>query len=291
MKPRNWVSLSLLSSTPIGWLGGLIGLGGAEFRLPVLMGLLKFGPLDAVILNKAMSLIVVAVALPARAAVVPLSQVASQWSVIVTLLCGSLVGAWFGAGFATRLSSRALSRIIAVLLLGVAAVLLLGHGLSSGQAAFSGVALTVVGVAAGFGIGVFAALLGVAGGELLIPAIVLLFGADVKLAGSLSLAVSIPTMIVAFSRYGRDASFGVVRREWRLIAVMAVGSIAGSWLGAMMLGVVPSAVLLPVLAAILAISAVNTWRHAAPRREADEAGSMGNVSELARAPLGSEDCG
>lgn len=45
-------------------MGGLIGLGGAEFRLPVLITLFRFGALEAVILNKAMSLIVVATALP-----------------------------------------------------------------------------------------------------------------------------------------------------------------------------------------------------------------------------------
>lgn len=58
----------------------------------------------------------------------------------------------------------------------------------------------IAGVAAGFGIGIVAALLGVAGGELLIPTLVLLFGVDIKLAGSLSLAVSLPTMLVGFAR-------------------------------------------------------------------------------------------
>ena len=48
----------------IGALGGLIGLGGAEFRLPLLIGWFGFGALEAVILNKAMSLVVVATALP-----------------------------------------------------------------------------------------------------------------------------------------------------------------------------------------------------------------------------------
>lgn len=52
-----------LSGTLIGALGGLIGLGGAEFRLPVLMGSFKMPTLEAVIFNKAMSLTVVAVAL------------------------------------------------------------------------------------------------------------------------------------------------------------------------------------------------------------------------------------
>ncbi len=39
----------------IGTLGGLIGLAGAEFRLPVLIGAFRFAALEAVILNKAMS--------------------------------------------------------------------------------------------------------------------------------------------------------------------------------------------------------------------------------------------
>ncbi len=92
----------------IGALGGLIGLGGAEFRLPLLIGAFGFPALRAVILNKAMSLIVVASALPFRAAAVPFSAIASHWSVVVNLLAGSLLGAWFGAGWATKLASKTL---------------------------------------------------------------------------------------------------------------------------------------------------------------------------------------
>ena len=61
----------------IGTLGGLIGLGGAEFRLPLLIGAFRFAALEAVIVNKASSLVVVATALPFRAATVPLGEVAS----------------------------------------------------------------------------------------------------------------------------------------------------------------------------------------------------------------------
>jgi len=42
--------------------------------------------------------------------------------------------------------------------------------------------------------------MGVAGGGLLIPTIVPLYGVNIKIAGSLSLAVSLPTMLVAFAR-------------------------------------------------------------------------------------------
>jgi uncharacterized membrane protein YfcA len=104
-------------------------------------------------------------------------------------------------------------------------------------------------------------LLGVAGGELLIPTLVLLFGADIKLAGSLSLAVSLPTMLVGFARYSRDQSFLVLGRNRTFLFVMAAGSIVGTFIGGQLLGVVPSGFLLPLLAVILLLSAVKVWRH------------------------------
>lgn len=245
----------------IGALGGLIGLGGAEFRLPLLIGAFGFPGLEAVILNKAMSLIVVAFALPFRASAVPLAAIAASWPVIVNLLAGSLLGAWFGAGWATRLSARALYRIIAVLLVLIAIALMFGHDATRTSAVLTGLPLAAAGVVAGFAIGIVASLLGVAGGELLIPTLVLLFGADIKLAGSLSLAVSLPTMIVGFTRYSRDSNFKVLGRNRRFVLTMAAGSIVGSFIGGQMLNVVPSAVLLPLLAVILLISAAKVWRH------------------------------
>lgn len=246
----------------IGTLGGLIGLGGAEFRLPLLIGLFRYAALEAVILNKAMSLVVVAFALPFRAATVPLDQIVAHWTIVVNLLAGSLLGAWFGAGWATRLRSENMYKVIAVLLIVIAVVLLFGHDATAGAGLVTGTTQIVAGILAGLVIGVVASLLGVAGGELLIPTLVLLFGADIKLAGSLSLAVSLPTMLVGFTRYSRDQSFSVVARNKTFLIVMALGSIAGAFIGGQLLGVVPTALLLPALAAILLISAVKVWRHA-----------------------------
>lgn len=259
--PRHAVS-AFGSGAGIGALGGLIGLGGAEFRLPLLIGLFRFGALEAVILNKAMSLVVVAAALPFRAQTVPFAEVAAHWPIILNLLAGSLVGAWFGAGWVTRLRSETLHRVIAVMLVAIAGMLLLGHDTQAGAALVAGTARIVAGVVAGFGIGVVAALLGVAGGELLIPTLVLLFGADIKLAGSLSLAVSLPTMLVGFARYSQDRSFAVLGRNRLFLLTMAAGSVIGTFIGGQLLGLIPGAVLLPVLACILLISSVKVWRHA-----------------------------
>jgi len=218
-------------------------------------------PLEAVILNKAMSLVVVATALPFRAGTVPFTQIAAHWPIVVNLLAGSLAGAWFGAGWATRLKSETLYKLIASLLVVIAVVLLFGHDASVSGQLLSGTAQLVAGVIAGFGIGVVASLMGVAGGELLIPTLVLLFGADIKLAGSLSLAVSLPTMLVGFARYSRDQSFSVLGRNKQFLVVMAAGSIVGTFIGGFLLGILPSGVLLPALALILLISAVKVWRH------------------------------
>ena len=146
--------------------------------------------------------------------------------------------------------------------MGIAGVLLFGHGAQPPHQLLERWVLTLAGVVAGVGIGIVAALLGVAGGELLIPTIVLLFGVDLKLAGSLSLAVSLPTMVTGFTRYSRDQSFQVIRFQWRFITIMAAGSMVGTFLGGKLLRVVPTPLLLPLLAVILLASAVKVWRHA-----------------------------
>ncbi|MBN9603733.1 MAG: sulfite exporter TauE/SafE family protein [Afipia felis] len=245
----------------IGTLGGLVGLGGAEFRLPLLISLFRFKGLEAVILNKATSLVVVATALPFRAATVPFSDVAAHWPIILNLLGGSLLGAWFGAGWATKLRSETLYRVIAVLLAIIAVVLIFAHDRATGALLFSGGIQIFVGLLAGLIIGVIASLLGVAGGEFLIPTLVLLFGVDIKLAGSLSLAVSLPTMLMGFARYSQDQSFAVLKHNIGFMLLMAAGSIIGTFVGGLLLGIVSTHILLPMLAAILIISAVKMWTH------------------------------
>jgi uncharacterized protein len=68
-------------------------------------------------------------------------------------------------------------------------------------------------------------------------------------------------MLTGFGRYSRDKSFAVLGRHSGFLWVMAVGSLEGAFMGGQMLGFVPEAVLLPLLAAILLVSAVKVWRH------------------------------
>jgi len=266
MNPQIRTSQGFVAGSLIGTLGGLIGLGGAEFRLPVLVGLFRLSTLEAVVLNKAMSLVVVAAALLFRAKAIPIEQLTQHLDIVLNLLAGSLVGAWWAAGHALTMPRLWLNRIIMVMLVGLAVLMLTESWLGAQESSsplFQDVILRlIVGIVTGFGIGIVAALLGVAGGELLIPTIVLLYGVDIKLAGSLSLMVSLPTMIVGFTRYSNSAAFDVLRREQPLFRWMVAGSILGAGLGGLMLGLMPTRLLMAGLGGILLISAVKTFRHA-----------------------------
>jgi uncharacterized membrane protein YfcA len=85
---------------------------------------------------------------------------------------------------------------------------------------------------------------------------------NIKLAGSLSLAVSLPTMIVGFTRYTSSASFAILRTEQSLFGWMAVGSIAGAAIGGLLLGMIRTQILLLLLGAVLLVSAVKAFQHA-----------------------------
>jgi uncharacterized membrane protein YfcA len=261
---RSWQAFS--AGSLIGTLGGLVGLGGAEFRLPVLVGLFRLGTLEAVILNKAVSLVVAAAALLFRTKVIEPSALFEHIDIVLNLLAGSVVGAWWAAGHAITMPRQWLNRIVMAMLVALALFMLweawAGHADARTPLVAAGPIRYVVGVVAGLAIGIFAALLGVAGGELLIPTIVLLYGQGIRLAGSLSLVVSLPTMIAGFARYTRSDAFAVLRQEKSLLRWMVIGSIFGAAVGGLLLGLVPTRWLLGLLGAILLVSAIKIFQHA-----------------------------
>src|SRR5829696_3183117 len=102
---------------PIAILGGLIGLRGAEFRLPVLVGPLRYSPRQAVPLNLAVSIITIAASLVIRSRTLSFAPVAPYAPAIVALITGAVVAAFAGTALFSRLSDAWLERMILVLLL------------------------------------------------------------------------------------------------------------------------------------------------------------------------------
>src|SRR5215208_4083383 len=96
---RRSPTLAALYGAPIGLLGGLIGLGGAEFRLPVLAGVFGYKARRAVALNLAISLITVVSSLLIRRSTLSLTPVIALLPVVISMIIGAVSAAYVGTAF------------------------------------------------------------------------------------------------------------------------------------------------------------------------------------------------
>jgi len=148
--------------------------------------------------------------------------------------------AWIGAGWLRRTSDKLLGRLILILLVALGCVQIAEGLLIAEPMRLVGadmVPTVLVAAACGVVIGLVSSLLGVAGGELIIPVFVLLFGVDVKLAGSMSMLVAMPTIAVGLLRHCGAGSVLPERAVWRAtIFPLGAGSVLGAILGALALG-------------------------------------------------------
>lgn len=262
MKSYKKSIFALLTGTPIGTLGGLIGLGGAEFRLPVLVGLFKYGPRKAVALNILISLITVVSSLIFRIPFFDVSLLRPVLIIIISIISGSMAGAFLGADFSSKVSENVLKKFILILLLFIGSLLIIESFVPfyTGIISFGAIwQLIITGMLSGFVIGLISSMLGVAGGELIIPTLILLFGVDIKLAGTASLLISLPTMIIGISRHCVNKVYDDKHDITRLVLPMGVGSIIGAFIGSAMISMVSSQALKLILGLILIFSAIKLF--------------------------------
>jgi uncharacterized protein len=128
-----------------------------------------------------------------------------------------------------------------------------------------GAVRSLLGATAGAAIGLASSLLGVAGGELIIPSLVFGFGMDIKAAGTASLLVSLPTVAVGVLRFHAQGAYRDGAMLAGLAVPMAVGSAAGAVLGATLLPLAPAGFLKLLLGGVLAVSAIRLARKAESR--------------------------
>jgi uncharacterized membrane protein YfcA len=246
---------------PIGALSGLVGLGGGEFRLPVLMHSVGFNAKSAVPVNLAVSLVTLAFALITRSSTLSLADVVPHAAAVTGLACGGMVAAFYGAPLIQALSSERLVQIIAILLAAIGALLW-----AEALFPFSKLELVpsdpavlfVNGCIIGGGIGLVSSVLGVAGGELLIPALIFVFSADIRTAGSASILVSLCLTGVGLWRYWRMGAFPRGRGIQRITSAMSFGSILGAGLGGLAVAIAPIGTLKLLLGGVLIAAAGKT---------------------------------
>lgn len=172
-----------------GFLSGMFGIGGGIVIVPLLVMLAKFPRRLA--------------AGTSLGAIVPSALVGAasyaagghvHWIAAAILVVGSVAGAQVGSHLLARLPVRAIRWAFIIFLAVIAVSLFFVVPARDGQVELA--LLTIVGlVVLGFVTGVLSGILGVGGGAVIVPMLMLLFGESDVVAKGTSLAMMIPTAI------------------------------------------------------------------------------------------------
>lgn len=226
------VALAALVGLTLGLLGG----GGSILTVPIFVYVLGFAPKEAI----AMSLAVVGA--------VSAFGAAGHWRAgnvnpRVALVFGgvAMVGAFLGARLAVFVSGAAQLTLFAVVMLLAAFSMFRGPGKAAGADGDAPTAkampLRLI-VAEGLAVGVLTGLVGVGGGFLIVPALVLLGRVPMKQAVGTSLVVIAMNSAAGFSGY-----LGQVEVAWRLMGFFTATAIGGILVGTYLVRFVPQAAL------------------------------------------------
>jgi uncharacterized protein len=226
-------AIAVASGFATGIAAGLIGVGGGEFRIPVLVQLLGIPLKLTGGINLVIGLFTVLLGVLRRWG----QHSWTEDDLVLTAImgCVSLIGAGLGVLGRGKLPVRPLKWIVCVYLVVIGFAMLyeaiahIEHVLLEP----AGIARWLLAAAVAFAIAVASGVLGVAGGEMRIPALLYLFGVPIAEAGTLSLAISIPTVAAGALT---DRRLGRIPNSALVIAIlMGAASAVGVLVGAALL--------------------------------------------------------
>jgi uncharacterized membrane protein YfcA len=218
--------LALIGALAIGLSLGLLGSGGSILTVPVLHYLV--GQPDKLAIGG--SLLVVG--LIAAAGTIPYAMHRQvDWRNVMRFGVPGMAGAWLGATLAHWVPGPVQLALFAAVMLVAAWRMLLGAAVQSADGTPHPYAV----VAGGAGVGALSGLVGVGGGFLIVPALVLLAGVPMANAVGTSLAVIALNAFTGFARYLGVLDQQSLELDWAVLLAMAgvgvVGSFAGHRLG------------------------------------------------------------
>jgi uncharacterized membrane protein YfcA len=202
----------------IGLVLGLLGGGGSILTVPALVYVAGQTPAGAV----TASLVIVG-ANSAMGALLHRAQGTLNWRVAL-LFGGSGMGMAYIAGGLASLLPPALLLVLFALLMLVVGIVLMTHPSTEDTARHERSIPTIM--LAGAGVGVLTGFLGVGGGFLIVPALVMLVGLSIHQAVGTSLVI-----IVMNSAAGLLGHLGGVALDWGMILGFVVTGLAGTFTG------------------------------------------------------------
>lgn len=202
-----------------GVFGGIGGLGGGVVMVPLLGAWLHLPQ------HRAHGTSLAAVVLTGVVGVVPYALGGAVAVRLALALAGaSVVGSSLAAGFSPRVPAPALRRVFGALVIVTGASLPFDALVPAH--AISGAWVLPAGLIAGLVAGAVAGLLGVGGGSVMVPMLVLLYGFGQHLAQGTSLAVMIPAALAGTVQHARHGHIETRVAPWLALGV-AVGAYAG----------------------------------------------------------------
>ena len=238
---------ALVPGVLIGAALGLLGGGGSVLTVPIFVYVLGFEPKAAI----AMSLAVVGVT--------SAFGTAAHWragnvNVRIALVFGSaaMLGTLFGVRLSRFVPGTTQLVIFGAVMLTAAVFMLRGRApdaKDSGAGLASPLVSARRGVPGGLSVGILTGIVGVGGGFLIVPALVLM-RLTLREAVGTSLLIITGTCVVGFLGY-----LGHVRLDWAAMALVAAGTLPGIALGGYLHRFVPQSILRRGFAAFLVIMA------------------------------------
>ncbi|NHI17796.1 sulfite exporter TauE/SafE family protein [Microbacterium excoecariae] len=225
-----------------GFMSGLFGVGGGTVIVPLLVTFAVFGQKLASGTSGASIIVTAAVGVIAYA-----SQGQVDWIAALLLAVGGVIGAPIGAQLLHRLSEATLRWFfVGFLVVVIVSLFFIVPDRDAGVPlnVWLGIALVALGVVTG----ILSGLIGVGGGIIVVPVLILLFGSSDLVAKGTSLLMMIPTTISGAIRNARNHNVDFVAA-----GVIAAATILTTPLGALVAGLVDPFVANMLFAAFLVV--------------------------------------
>jgi uncharacterized membrane protein YfcA len=190
VRGSRWLVRAAVLGLVAGFLGGLFGVGGGILIVPALV---LFMHMDQRLAHGTSLAAVLPIAIASLIGYTLADKV--DWPVGALLAIGAVGGAVIGTHILHVLPQRVLGYVFAGFLLLTAIRLVVDHASALGRSELT-VGRAGVLVLIGLVTGILAGLLGVGGGIVMVPAMIVLFGIPAVVAKGTSLAVIVPTAVM-----------------------------------------------------------------------------------------------